>query len=109
MQQMTELERTLLELLCAALGIGLLQAKAIWRLVRERNYSRELLVREQRLHTQKQTELQRQSIARQNDIIRLLATAYASAQPATLDELLQNTERDWSLRSSSTPSDPPED
>jgi hypothetical protein len=96
------------EVICALAALGLFQAKAIWRLVRERNYSRELLVREQRWHTQKQTELQRQSIARQNDIIRLLATAYASAQPATLDELLQNTEQDWSLRSSKTPSDPPE-
>jgi hypothetical protein len=102
-------EHQVWEVVFALSALGLYQAKTIWRLVRERNYSRELLVREQRLHMQKQTELQRNSIARQNDIIKLLATAYASAQPATLDELLQNTELDWSLRSSRTPSDPPED
>lgn len=109
MQQLTELEHTLLQLLCAALGLGLYLGQIIWRLVRERNYSRELLVREQQLHTQRESENQRRAIERQNDIIKLLATAYASAQPATLDELLANTERDWSLRSSRTPSEPPED
>jgi len=90
--------------LFAALCIGLYQARTIWRLVRERNYCRELLAREQQLHIAKQSETLKNSIARQNEMLRILARAFASGEPTTLDDLLQNAEEDWSLRSSRTPS-----
>lgn len=91
--------------LCAALGIISLQARTIWRLVRERNYSRELCLREQQSHMQKQSETLRNSIERQNELLKILATAFASAEPVTLDDLLSHAERDWSLKSSKTPSE----
>lgn len=96
----------LTEALFALLGLGLYQAQTIWRLVRERNYCRELLLREQQSHMRKQNELLKSNIERQNEMLRVLATAYASAEPATLDDLLTRAEHDWSLRSSRTP---PED
>lgn len=85
---------TLYDVLFAALGLGSYLARLIWRLVRERNYSQELLRREQQ-----------RSIERQNEMLKILATAYASGEPTTLDDLLNDAERDWSLRSSKTPSD----
>ncbi len=91
------------EALLLALGIGLYQARTIWRLVRERNYSRELLLREQLSHTQKQNEILKRSVERQNELLRILSTAFASGEPPTLDGLLSHAERDWSLTSSKTP------
>lgn len=93
------------EALSIALLIGLYQARTIWRLVRERNYCRALLVREQQSHMQKQNELLARNIARQNEMLKILATAFASGEPTTLDDLLHGAERDWSVRSSKTPSD----
>lgn len=103
--QLTPNELHLLQALLLALGIGLYQARTIWRLVRERNYCRELLIREQRSHMQKQSETLRNAIVRQNEMLKILARAYASGEPTTLDDLLQNAEDDWSLRSSRTPSE----
>lgn len=102
----TEQVHQLVAALCAALGIISLQARTIWRLVRERNYCRELLVREQQSHMQSQRETLKNSIERQNELLKILATAFASAEPVTLDDLLSHAERDWSLRSSQKPSDP---
>ncbi len=93
----------LTQALFALLGLGLYQAQTIWRLVRERNYCRELLVREQRSHMQKQNELLKSNIERQNEMLRVLATAYASAEPATLDDLLMRAEHDWRVQSCKTP------
>lgn len=95
--------RLLLEALCAALGLGSYLARTTWRIVRERNYSRELLRREQQSNIQKQSETLRRSIERENELLKILATAYASEAPTTLDDLLNHAERDWSLRSSKTP------
>jgi hypothetical protein len=102
----TEQTHQLIAAFCAALGIVSLQARTIWQLVRERNYCRELLVREQQSHMQKQSETLRNSIERQNELLKILATAFASAEPVTLDDLLSHAERDWSLKSSKMPSDP---
>jgi hypothetical protein len=44
---------------------------------------------------------------RQNETVRSLSEAYAKGEPPTLDDLLSNAERDWSLRSSKTPSETP--
>lgn len=91
------------EVILGALGIGSYLARTIWLLVRERNYSRELLVREQQLHTQRQNELLMRNTERQNELLKILATAFANAEPTTLDDLLNHAERDWSLKSSRTP------
>jgi hypothetical protein len=91
------------EELLLALGIGSYLARSIWKVVRERNYCRELLVREQHSNTQKQNELLRLSIERQNELLRVVLTAFASGEPTTLDDLLSHAERDWSLKSSKTP------
>lgn len=93
----------LYDMLYAALGIGLYQAQTIWRLARERNYCRELLLREQQSHIQKQNELLKRHIARQNELLKVVLTAFSSGEPATLEDLLSSAERDWSLRSSGTP------
>lgn len=95
---------SVLEVLCAALGIISLQARTIWKLVRERNYCRELCLREQRLHMQKQSETSKNSIAQHNETLRIVLTAFAAGEPITLDDLLSSAERDWSLKSSKTPS-----
>ena len=94
------------EALLLALGIGLLQARIIWRLVRERNYCRELLLREQQSHIQKQSETLRTSIERQNELLKIVATAFASGEPPTLADLLSKAEQDWSLTRSKTPRAP---
>ena len=91
------------EELLLALGIGLSLARSLWRVVRERNCCRALLLLEQQSHMQKQSETLRKSIERQNEILRILSTAYASGEPPTLDDLLSHAERDWSLKSSKTP------
>ena len=87
----------------AALGIISYQARVIWRVVRERNCSQELCRREQQLHMQKQSETLRKGLMRQNELISVLVRAFASAQPATLEDLLKNETDDWSLKSSDTP------
>jgi predicted amino acid dehydrogenase len=101
-QLMAERDR-LWQALCAALGLGSYLAQTIWRVVRERNYSRELCHREQQRNISRENELLRSNIERQNEMLRVLATAYASAEPATLDDLLNRAEHDWNLRSSKTP------
>jgi hypothetical protein len=95
----------LIEALLALCGIGLLQGQVIWRLVRERNYSRELCLREQQRNISRENELLRKSVEMQNETLRVVLTAFASAQPVTLDDLLTQAERDWSLRPSRTPSE----
>lgn len=101
-QLVAERER-LWEALCAALGIGLYLAQALWRVVRERNCSRELLLREQQSHMRKQNELLRSNIALQNETLRVVLQAFASAEPTTLDDLLTQAEHDWRAVSSKTP------
>ncbi len=98
------------EIVGGSLGLGSYLVHTIWRIVRERNCCRELLAREQRSHTlkltehtQKQSELLKNNIERQNEQLRILATAFSSGEPITLDDLLSNAERDWSLRSSNSP------
>jgi hypothetical protein len=91
------------EELLLALGIGSYLAQAFWRVVRERNCCRALLVREQHSHMKQQSETLRNSIERQNELLRILATAFASGEPPTLESLLSHAERDWSLTSSKTP------
>jgi len=95
--------RTLYDVLFAALGLGSYLVRTIWRVVRERNYSRELLRREQQLNTERLLSEQRANIERQNELVAKLATAYSSGLPPTLDDLLNKAEHDWSLRSSKTP------
>jgi hypothetical protein len=86
-----------------ALGIGLSVARTMWRVVRERNYSRELLLREQQSRISSESEQLRQSIERQNEMLKLVLTAFASGEPPTLESLLSSAEQDWSLTSSKTP------
>lgn len=50
---------------------------------------------------------QQQGISRQNETVRILSTAFASGEPLTLDDLLSSAERDFTLRSSEKPSEPP--
>jgi hypothetical protein len=104
-QQLVAERERLVEALCAALGIGLYLAQTIWRLVRERNYSRELCHREQQRNISRENELLQSNIARQNETLRVVLTAFASGEPVTLEDLLSSAERDWSLRSSRTPSE----
>ncbi len=101
-QLVAERER-LWEALCAALGIGLYLAQSLWRSIRERNCSRELLLREQQSNMKKLLELSRANIETHNETLRVVLTAFASGEPITLDDLLSHAERDWSLRSSKTP------
>lgn len=103
MHELTELERTLLELLCAALGLGLYLARVTWRVVRERNYCRELLTREQQRNISRENELLKSNIARHNETLRIVCTAFAVGEPTTLEDLLSAAEHDWSVRSSKTP------
>ena len=91
------------EVILASLGLGSYLAKTIWSLVRALNYSRELLVREQRSNIARLKSEQRRNIERQNELVRTLATAFASGRPPTLDDLLSRAELDWSLKSSKTP------
>jgi hypothetical protein len=102
-QQLVAERERLWEALFGALGIGSYLAQTIWRLVRERNYSRELCHREQQRNISRENELLQSNIERQNEMLRVLATAYASAEPATLDDLLSRAEHDWNVRSSKTP------
>ena len=92
MQQLCTDHRSLFEVLFAALGLGSYLVRSLWRVVRERNCSRELLRRDKQ-----------RNIERQNELVRTLATAFASGEPPTLDDLLSHAERDWSLKSSKTP------
>ena len=105
MHELTELERTLLELLCVALGLGSYLARVTWRLVRERNYSRDLLSREQLRNISRENELLKNSVAQHNETLRIVCTAFAAGEPTTLDDLLSSAEHDWSVRSSKTPRD----
>lgn len=89
----------------AVLSTGWFLGHTMWRLVRERNYCRELLRREQQLHSSKQHELLRSNIEQQNSLLRIVSTAYASGEPVTLDDLLTRAEQDFNLRSSRTPPD----
>lgn len=91
------------EVLLAALGIGSYLAKTIWHLVRALSYSRELLRREQLLNIERLRNEQKKNIERQNELVKTLATAFASGQPPTLEDLLSKAEHDWSLKSSKTP------
>ena len=84
--------RTLYDVLFAALGLGSYLAQNTWRLTRERNCCRELLRREQQ-----------RNIEQQNELVKTLATAFASAEPPTLDDLLNHAEHDWSVKSCKTP------
>ena len=84
---------TLYDVLYAALGLISFLAHSLWRVCRERNCSRELLRREKQ-----------RSIERENEMLRIISTAYASGEPTTLDDLLSSAERDWSVRSSRKPS-----
>lgn len=87
-------KRLLYEIIFALCGVISLQARIIWRVVRQRNYSRELLVREKQSRTHEH-----------NETISIICEAYASAEPATLDDLLSRRERDFQARSSKRPRD----
>lgn len=91
------------EVVLAALGLGSYLVKTIWALVRALNSSRELLVREQRSNIARLKSEQRKNIERQNELVKTLATAFASGRPPTLEDLLSKAELDWSLKSSKTP------
>ena len=86
--------------LLLALGIGSFLGLSLWRTVRERNSCRELLVREQRRNTSRESELLQKNLEQQNELVRILATAFSSGEPLTLDDLLSRAERDFQLRSS---------
>lgn len=60
------------------------------------------LDREKRLDTER-TE---REVARHNETLRILSEASVSVAPPTLDSLLADEKRDWSLPSSQTPSAP---
>jgi len=102
-QQLVAERERLWEALSAALGIGLYLAQVIWRLVRERNYSRELLHREQLRNISRENELLQSNIETHNETLRVVLQAFASAEPTTLDDLLTQAERDWKVESSKTP------
>lgn len=104
-QQLVAERELLLRVLCVALGIISLLAQVLWRVVRERNCSRELLLREQQSNMRRLLELSKANIETHNETLRVVLQAFASAQPTTLDDLLTQAEHDWSLRSSKTPSD----
>lgn len=48
---------------------------------------------------------EQRAIASSNETLRIVSTAFASGEPLTLDDLLSNAERDWSLRQSAAPSE----
>lgn len=77
------------DLVYVALLIGLWWVKLTFGLFRRTRYLEELVRREQQ-----------RSITRQNELLKTLATAFASGEPTTLDDLLSHAERDWSLKSS---------
>ena len=95
--------RSLRDLLYAALLAGLWWIKLTYALYRRTRYLEEALER-QRLHSsERERAMLRESLERQNELLRIVATAYASGEPITLDDLLSHAERDWSVKSSRKP------
>lgn len=92
---------------CSLLGM--------WLLYRTNRWLAEHLERERTrydAHKRKRKELatkqREREIARQNELLRVISEAYAHGEPHTLDDLLSHAERDFTLRSSRTPSGYPE-
>lgn len=79
------------------LGVISYSAIRIWQLKRRTRW----LKRHSELTEQRLTE---RVFWQSNETLRIVSTAYAHGEPATLDDLLSSAERDWSLKSSSPPS-----
>jgi hypothetical protein len=95
--------RSLKDLLYAALLVGSWWMKLTCALYRRNRYLEELCRRLQQQGSERERVLLKESLERQNELLRIVATAYASGEPTTLDDLLSHAERDWSLRSSKKP------
>ena len=95
--------RTIKDLLYAALLVGSWWMKLTYALYRRNRYLEELCRRLQQESSERERQILRESLERQNETLRIVSTAYASGEPITLDDLLSHAERDWSLRSSKKP------
>lgn len=95
--------RSLNDLLYAALLAGSWWIKLTFALYRRTKYLEELCRRLQQQASEREREILRQSLERQNETLRIVTTAYASGEPITLDDLLSHAERDWSVKSSRKP------
>ena len=95
--------RTIKDLLYAALLVGLWWIKLTFALYRRTRYLEELCRRLQQQSSERERAALKESLERQNELLRIVATAFASGEPITLDDLLSHAERDWSLRSSKKP------
>ena len=95
--------RTLYDLLYAALLVGLWWIKFTFQLWRRTKYLEELLRRQEQRSNEREHAMLREGLERQNELVKILAEAFATGQKPTLERLLNDAERDWSLRSSKTP------
>lgn len=86
---------------CCSLGTTLI-------LARTKRWLIELLERERRAAERMRLDDRQREFYRQKETVRTIFEASQIAQARTLDELLQNTEAEWSARSSGVPSAPPE-
>lgn len=81
---------------------GLWSAAATFAALRMKRWINVYLDREK----QRDAERTAREVQRHNETLRILSEASASPAPPTLDSLLADEKRDWSLPSSQTPSAP---
>lgn len=77
-------------------------------LARTKRWLIELLERERRAAERMRLDDRQREFYRQKETVRTMFDSSQIAQARTLDELLQNTEAEWSARSSGAASAPPE-
>lgn len=95
--------RSLRDLLYVALSVGLWWIKFTFQLWRRTKYLEELLRRQEQRSSDEKHAMLRESLERQNELVKILAEGFATGELPTLESLLSNAEREWSLRSSKTP------
>lgn len=100
-RQLSARECVELSVTCFVAGVSWLQRRTI-RWLREHSERERLRAEKLRLD-----DTQREYF-RHKETVRTVFESSSAAQARTLDELLQNTEGDWSLRSSAGSSIPPE-
>ncbi len=100
---MTPEPRSLADLVYAALLAGCWWIKLTFSLWRRTKYLEELLRRQEQRSSEREHAMLRESLERQNELLKILAEGFATGELPTLESLLSNAEREWSLRSSKTP------
>ena len=102
-----ELSRELSLRECLELLLTCVSLTSRFVLRRTNRWLRELLERERLLAEKSRLDDRQREFYRQKETVRTLFEASQIGSALTLDELLANTELDFSVKSSATPSDPP--